>query len=172
MTVERAVLALSVDHVRLLDGMKCGRCVDWMELFARRHDVVGWRQCWLRWTVVTVQSWRVVANVAIVAALVRWTRLQALGEAEHLLAGRKCRHDLIHAHQILTADVVFVFDGVELSFEDVILLCQLDDALLQHHVVEAALFARPLSRLVVATSPIPVAVVFLRVGYKLALLAL
>lgn len=53
-----------------------------------------------------------------------------------------------------------------------VLLGQLDHPLLEHHVVEATLLARPLGRLVVATPAVPVAVVLLVVRYEFALLTL
>ena len=53
-----------------------------------------------------------------------------------------------------------------------ILATQFQNALLQDHIVEASLLARPLGRLVVAPTPVPVAVVLLVIGNELALLTL
>lgn len=89
------------------------------------------------------------------------TQLGSLRDAEHLFARWKGGHDLVHAHQVLAANVVLVLDCVQLCLQDVVFLCEFDDALLQDHVVEAAFFAGSLCRFVVASAAIPIAVVFL-----------
>ena len=53
-----------------------------------------------------------------------------------------------------------------------VLLGQLQDATLQNHVVESAFLPRPLGRLVVPSTTIPVAVVFLVVRNEFPLLPL
>ena len=54
----------------------------------------------------------------------------------------------------------------------VVLFGEFDHPLLQDHVIEAPLLARPLGSLVVAASSIPVRFVLLAIGDELALLAL
>lgn len=79
---------------------------------------------------------------------------------------------MIDANQILATDIVLALDRVQLCLQYVVLLRQLDDTLLQHHIVEATLLARSFRRLIVASPPIPVAVVLLVVRDEFPLLAL
>lgn len=53
-----------------------------------------------------------------------------------------------------------------------VLLAEFDDPLFEDHVVETSLFAGPFGRLVIPPPPVPVALIFLIIRYKLTLLAL
>lgn len=100
-------------------------------------------------------------------------RLRELGPlVEDLLRLWHVGDDLVHVDERLAQDAVLVLDGVELRLEHVVLLGELNDALLEDHVVEAPLLAGPLGRLVVAAPPVPVGLVLLVLGDEFALLAL
>lgn len=93
-------------------------------------------------------------------------------QAEDLVGRRQGGQHLIDGNQTVRVDSVFLADGRQLGAKDVILLGQLQHSTLQYHVVEAAFLPGAFSCLVVASSPVPVAVVFLVVRNEFALLPL
>lgn len=79
---------------------------------------------------------------------------------------------MFSADYLIAAYAEFVTYRVQLCLQNVILLAELHDPLLKHHVVETPLLSGPFGCLVVASTSVPIAVILLVVGNKFALLAL
>ncbi|MFN9942517.1 MAG: hypothetical protein ACK56I_23905, partial [bacterium] len=94
------------------------------------------------------------------------------GKVQHLIIGGECCEHPLHADHRLAPDPVLFVDGAELCLQDVVVLGELQHSRLQQHIVEAALLAAPLGRLVVAAAAVPVGVVLLIFRDELPLRAL